>query len=54
MTTEIINETVKKITASEGMVLHNGGEFDQYPIEIYTDINDNSWEEIEAGTDMVT
>jgi hypothetical protein len=46
MKTEIQNESVKKLTAENGMVLTNGGEFDQYPIEIYTNINDDSWTEI--------
>jgi hypothetical protein len=46
MKTEIQNESVKKLTSENGMVLTNGGEFDQYPIEIFTSINDDSWTEI--------
>jgi hypothetical protein len=46
MKTEIQNESVKKLTSENGMVLTNGGEFDQYPIEIFTSINDDSWAEI--------
>jgi len=46
MITEIINEAVKKVTAENGMVLSNGGEFAMYPIEIYTAIEDTSWFEI--------
>jgi hypothetical protein len=46
MKTEIQNESVKKLTAENGMVLTNGGEFYQYPIEIFTSINDDSWTEI--------
>ena len=46
MTIEIINEAVKKVTAENGKVLSNGSEFSQYPIEIYTAIEDNSWTEI--------
>jgi hypothetical protein len=46
MKTEIQNESIKKLTAENGMILTNGGEFDQYPIEIFTNINDDSWIEI--------
>lgn len=46
MKIEIINEEVKKLTADSGMVLSNGGEFDMYPVELYTDVNDTSWVEI--------
>ena len=46
MKTEIINDEVKKITAEDGCVLTNGGEFDMYPIELTCNINDNSWYEI--------
>lgn len=46
MKTEIQSEFTKKITAENGKVLSNGGEFSQYPIELYVDINDNTWAEI--------
>jgi hypothetical protein len=40
--TEIENKSANKLIAENGMILTNGGEFDQYPIEIFTSINDNS------------
>ena len=47
MKTEIINDEVKKITAEDGYVLTNGGEFDMYPIELYVGVDDDSWWEIQ-------
>lgn len=47
MTTTIINEQQKIITADEGKVLTNGGEFEEYPIELTVNINDNTWYEID-------
>lgn len=52
MKTEIINETEKVITAEEGKVLTNGGEFSQYPIELVVNINDNNWYEIDKPIDI--
>lgn len=48
MKTVIINKIEKVITADEGNVLTNGGEFEQYPIELIVNINDNTWYEIET------
>lgn len=53
MRIEIINEAVKKVTAENGKVLSNGGEFAQYPIEIYTAIEDNSWTEIDEPIKII-
>ena len=47
MKTIIKTELTKIITAEDGKVLTNGGEFEQYPIELTVDINDNSWYEID-------
>jgi len=47
MKTELFANGTKKITAENGKVLTNGGEFEQYPIELYVSINDDSWYEIE-------
>lgn len=47
MITEEFENGTKRITAEDGKVLSNGGEFVQYPIELYVDINDNSWFEID-------
>lgn len=41
----------KKITAENGKVLSNWGEFIQYPVELYVDINDNSWYEIDGNNE---
>ena len=46
MIVEILNATQKKITAENGLVLTNGGEFDKYPIELIANINDDTWYEI--------
>lgn len=46
MKTQIINDTQKIITADAGMVLTNGGEFAQYPVELTVNIEDDSWWEI--------
>jgi hypothetical protein len=46
MKTEILNDLQKQITADEGKVLTNGGEFEEYPIELIVNINDTSWYEI--------
>lgn len=51
MIIQIINETEKIITADDGKVLTNGGEFEQYPIELVCNINDNSWYEIDKPID---
>lgn len=57
MKTTQINETQKVITAGAGMVLTNGGDFSQYPIELTVNIEDDSWFEIEqpelALTDFI-
>ena len=47
MKIEKINETEKIITADEGKVLTNGGEFAHYPTELIANINDSSWYEID-------
>ena len=41
-----INETQKIIKAESGMVLTNGGDFAQYPVELTVNIEDDSWYEI--------
>ena len=41
-----INETQKVITADAGMVLTNGGDFAQYPVELTVNVEDESWLEI--------
>ena len=46
MKTVQINDTQKVITADAGMVLTNGGEFAQYPVELTVNIEDESWWEI--------
>ena len=48
MKTVQINETQKVITADAGMVLTNGGDFAQYPVELTVNIEDDSWVEIPA------
>ena len=50
MKTVIKSELTKVITAGTGKVLTNGGEFEQYPIELTVDINDNSWYEVDENT----
>lgn len=47
MKIEIINESQKIITADKNKVLTNGGEFEQYPIELVVNISDDSWYEID-------
>jgi hypothetical protein len=47
MITIIRNDKEKQITAENGKVLTNGGEFINYPTELIVNINDNSWYEIE-------
>jgi len=50
MVTELFTNGTKKVTAEDGKVLSNGGEFAMYPIELYMDINDNTWFEIDENT----
>lgn len=47
MKIEIINELQKIIIADKNKVLTNGGEFEQYPIELIVNISDDSWYEID-------
>ena len=47
MTTIILNNEEKQITADIGKVLTNGGEFEMYPIELVVNVDDNSWYEID-------
>ncbi len=48
MKTVIKNELEKIIIADSDKVLTNGGEFEQYPIELTVNINDNSWYDIDT------
>ena len=48
MKTIQINETQKVITAENGKVLTNGGDFAQYPVELTVNIEDETWYEIDA------
>lgn len=48
MKSEKLNDTEKIIRAEEGMVLTNGGEFADYPVELICNITDTSWYEIKA------
>ena len=47
MKTVQINDTQKIITADAEMVLTNGGDFAQYPVELTVNIEDDSWWEID-------
>lgn len=53
MRTEIINEIEKIITSEEDKVLTNGGEFEQYPIELIVNIDDESWYEIDKIEEII-
>jgi len=54
MKTNQINDTQKVITAENGKVLTNGGEFANYPIELVVNVADNSWYEIDKPEEIVT
>ena len=53
MTTEIVSETEKIITADEGKVLSNGGEFAQYPIQLVVNIEDTTWFEMDDPIEII-
>jgi len=54
MKTIQINTTEKVITAENGKVLTNGGEFANYPIELVMNVADDSWYEIDKPEEIVT
>ena len=47
MVTLTLNDLQKQITADDGKVLTNGGDFEQYPIELIVNIDDETWYEID-------
>lgn len=54
MKSVIINETQKIITSESGMVLTNGGEFADYPVELTVNIEDETWSEIPKPEEIIT